>query len=902
VNYNFELDIDSRNSLSLILKRMKPDSSVLEFGTANGRMSKYLKEQMNCKVYGVEIDAMAAKDAARYTEKMLVENVEEYNWKKELNSMEFDYIVFADILEHLYDPKKMLLEVKSFLKDGGSVLVSIPNVAHNAIIINLLKNQFNYSETGLLDNTHIKFYTKKTFDELIKSCGYFTSYETAVYMKPNDTEFDNSYGDLPEEVGDYLSTLPCGELYQLVFELKKNELDKISDFSDKYKNFGTSYIQLFVDVGNGFNEKESIRIAYNNQSTVSFDLTRYPKIKQLRFDPIDNYLFLKLKSITIDGERSTDKITSSAFYVDNNTYLFDDNDPQMYLNFSYDKKINNISFDVEYLLIGEETSKEIKNKRKQLIVEKDDLLVKKEKMLQEQNLFIENLQKTIADKNFEIWQLNDLITHLNAVAQSMRIKNRIKKLLPSHLKNILKKVFFKYRFISNKYVKFRLLSKANGTLFVLKQLVKSKLYKSKALSFKKTNINLQSVQTVKDKISIVIPTYNGLSDLVKLIPQLINQKGFKNIEIVIIDSSSSDGTKDFIQKFSSVKFITIEQKDFSHSYARNLGYENCTGEYVLFLVQDALPDSDMWLYSFYKLLINNNLSALSCVQIVNAEADFYTCYGIDSFNKFLGLSGKNTKITKKYIEGTNFSRQLAQLDNVACMFKSFEFEKYKFAGRYAEDLEIGLRMVKNNERIGITSEVSVIHSHLRSPYYYMKRALVETDVLNEMFKEKVNENIILEDELSDIYGTFYLVGILISKLETLSKFPINFESFNQYIVENLENTIAKEFDKNEFELAYKTISKYDNEFAQTIKIFHDNDIKIQKGALFCSVDHLVKEGVGYMEQKFTNIDKKIFAEFCFFIIKIFATNAGVKIGTNKALCEKSDNFMSQLIQILQKGV
>ena len=230
--YDCELNLKDRNSLSILIERVRPNSIVLEFGPANGRMTKYMKEQLNSKVYAVEIDEDSAKDAEKYTEKIIVDSIENYTWKEEFKNIKFDYIIFADVLEHLYYPEKVLLNVKEFLKEDGSVLVSIPNIAHNSIIINLLKNEFNYNPTGLLDNTHIRFFTKKTFDELIEKTGYFISYETAIFLNPENTEFRNSYDELQPEISQYLRNLPCGEIYQLIYEFGKKQTDKISEFSD----------------------------------------------------------------------------------------------------------------------------------------------------------------------------------------------------------------------------------------------------------------------------------------------------------------------------------------------------------------------------------------------------------------------------------------------------------------------------------------------------------------------------------------------------------------------------------------------------------------------------------------------------------------------------------------------
>ena len=917
MNYDFELDNASRNSLSLLINRIKPNSTVLEFGPASGRMTQYLKEELSCKVYGVEIDEDSAKKAREYAQKICVGNIEDYTWKDKFKGIKFDFIVFADVLEHLYNPENVLNNIKEFLKEDGAVLISVPNIAHSSIIINLMKNEFNYSKTGLLDNTHIKFYTKKTFDELIKKCSYFKSYETAVYTNPANTEFENRYNELPTEVGNFLSTLPWSEFYQLVFELKKHEVSVESDFTQEYKNYGTYFIQLFVDTGNGFNEEESMRIGFQDQKEISFNLSKFKKIKKLRFDPIDDYSFVKIDEIKIDGLDYTNEIVSNAFHTRDDIYYFENNDPQLYLDVEDQNEIQTVSIKIEYLCKGEESLSDIPNVYKDIINTQSESLQQQTKKLDEQSKKLEeqskslhNQAKIIEDKtlhilhqNSEIINLNETIIILNEIAQSLRIKNRIKKLLPTNVKNILRSLLFKYRVYSEKYKKFKSLGKANGYIFTLKQLYKSRLYKSKALSFAKTDLNVDVVETIKDKMSIVIPTYNGLSDLVKLIPQLINQKGFDSIEIVIIDSSSSDGTKEFIEKFDLLTFITIEQKDFSHSYARNLGYEKSTGDYVLFLVQDALPESEMWLYNFYTLHKQNNLTALSCTQMVNAEADLYTCYGIDNFNKFLGISEKITKITEKFIDlNVSASRNLAQLDNVACMFKSSEFEQYKFQGKYAEDLDIGLRLIKDNKRIGITSEISVIHSHLRSSYYYMKRALVETDVLNDIFEQQNNSDININNELSDIYTAFCLVGNLLHKLKKINTLPISIDDLKVYTLENMNTLINIEYSSFHFSEAHLSISTLDTQLADTINEFHQNNVTQFKGDLYYSVHHLVHECLGYVEQRYNMIDEKIFDEFCLFILKIFATNVGSKLGAHKKEYEQSDIFIAQLIKILEKGI
>ena len=91
------------------------------------------------------------------------------------------------------------------------------------------------------------------------------------------------------------------------------------------------------------------------------------------------------------------------------------------------------------------------------------------------------------------------------------------------------------------------------------------------------------------RVSVVIPGFNGAHELPQLLELLHNQTGIKDLEIVVVDSGSTDGT-DTIAEADGCKVIRIPQSEFSHSHARMLGATAATGEYLLFMTQDALPD------------------------------------------------------------------------------------------------------------------------------------------------------------------------------------------------------------------------------------------------------------------------------------------------------------------------
>lgn len=120
--YNFTLNMNGKNSNSIILKNIKPNSKVLEVGCAYGRMTKYLKENLNCYVTISEIDTESGSIASKYADKSYIGeggNVEIPNFFDDILNQ--DYIVFADVLEHTLYPEKVLTNCKKSLSQDGIV-------------------------------------------------------------------------------------------------------------------------------------------------------------------------------------------------------------------------------------------------------------------------------------------------------------------------------------------------------------------------------------------------------------------------------------------------------------------------------------------------------------------------------------------------------------------------------------------------------------------------------------------------------------------------------------------------------------------------------------------------------------------------------------------------------------
>lgn len=225
--YNFDLDMNSENSNSVILKSIKPNSEVLEIGSAHGRMTKYLKEQLNCIVDIAETDFEAGTHAKGWARDFYLDdagNVEGDLFRRLNNygyhSKKYDVVIFADVLEHLKDPEWVLKSTKSVLKPNASIWISIPNSAYNGIICELINDEFQYRDVGLLDVTHIKFFTNKSLLEMVERSGYKVVMRRNLKNAVDCSEFIGAYNLVPDYVAEFLKSRAYGEVYQFVWELK----------------------------------------------------------------------------------------------------------------------------------------------------------------------------------------------------------------------------------------------------------------------------------------------------------------------------------------------------------------------------------------------------------------------------------------------------------------------------------------------------------------------------------------------------------------------------------------------------------------------------------------------------------------------------------------------------------
>jgi methionine biosynthesis protein MetW len=180
--YDFDLRLDDPVSTHALQFRMIPDGArVLDVGCHTGILGEALRDRKQCIVTGIDNDANALEVAEQRLDSVALVNLEEPGWAAKLNTSGkdgFNVILFGDVVEHTRDPLAILKESYTLLAPDGQVIVSLPNVANLRIRLGLLRGNFDYADSGILDKSHIRFFTLKTARELVHKAGFRIVSET----------------------------------------------------------------------------------------------------------------------------------------------------------------------------------------------------------------------------------------------------------------------------------------------------------------------------------------------------------------------------------------------------------------------------------------------------------------------------------------------------------------------------------------------------------------------------------------------------------------------------------------------------------------------------------------------------------------------------------------------------
>jgi glycosyltransferase involved in cell wall biosynthesis len=246
---------------------------------------------------------------------------------------------------------------------------------------------------------------------------------------------------------------------------------------------------------------------------------------------------------------------------------------------------------------------------------------------------------------------------------------------------------------------------------------------------------------MRPTVSIVIPTRNAGPGFRELLDRLRIQKGFYEPEIVVIDSESSDGTPDIARQYGA-HVTEISARSFNHGSARNLGIQQARGEICILLVQDALPIHNDWLQALVNPFEQDPaICGVTTAQLPRPECDIVCRWEIQHHNSYLGQKFAIRSLPN----WDSFSRLSIQerffacnFDNVCSAVRKSAWEECPFQPlAFAEDLDWGLRILRQGKKIAYEPAAVVLHSHLRPAIYHLRRQYISAKVVPEILEAPI---------------------------------------------------------------------------------------------------------------------------------------------------------------------
>lgn len=215
--YEYDVNLNLDSAPAQVIHMVGSNKRVLEIGPGPGSITKLLHAGGNCRVTALECDSEAIKKVTPYCEVVIQADLNSSDWPHLLKEAEqFDVVVAADVLEHLYDPWTALQRMIPFVGPEGYLVISLPNVGHALVMSCLLNGDFEYRDCGLLDRTHIRFFGLKNMEALFTQANLKIIEARYVALPPEQTEYAASWSRLSTPMQNALMSYPHAHVYQVV--------------------------------------------------------------------------------------------------------------------------------------------------------------------------------------------------------------------------------------------------------------------------------------------------------------------------------------------------------------------------------------------------------------------------------------------------------------------------------------------------------------------------------------------------------------------------------------------------------------------------------------------------------------------------------------------------------------
>ncbi|MDR0259150.1 MAG: class I SAM-dependent methyltransferase, partial [Comamonas sp.] len=309
--YTRHIDLQQRSSLSVLANKIQSGARVLDLGCGPGVLGQYLQQHKACTLDGVTFSAEEAALARPYYRDLAVADLEQINLAEAFTRRQYDYIVCADVLEHLRQPEQLLADCRDLLAENGEILVSIPNAGYCGLVMELMQGELRYREEGLLDSTHLRFFTRQSLLRLMQAGQWSVQSLETIDRPLDESEFARTTADsLPPAVMRYLLAQPDALAYQFICSIRPSsdaaaaqahaQLAMESEANTAHASFTTNL--YWADAGQ-FSESHKL-IAKGKigalQQSIRFALPRFEGAQPtLRWDPADRPGFLHLHAMRL---------------------------------------------------------------------------------------------------------------------------------------------------------------------------------------------------------------------------------------------------------------------------------------------------------------------------------------------------------------------------------------------------------------------------------------------------------------------------------------------------------------------------------------------------------------------------------------------------------------------------
>lgn len=293
--YSRQLTDDEHSSLRTLADLVTPNSTVLDLGCGTGALGTWLTTHKNCTADGLTLSDAEAEQARSHYRHVVVGNLETDDICEHFGHSTYDFIVCADVLEHLKDPARTLAACHRLLSPAGSLLVSVPNVAYAGLVAELMAGQFGYRDEGLLDKTHLRFFTRSTLLTFLAENRWEPAHVYPIGRDILDSEFKVSFEAMPPAVSRYLTSAPDAGTYQFVVSCTasqaSNEVIEALLQAPLPQPVPEFTCELFLRDESGYSQRNKLTrrgVIGESRQTLSFSVPLHPNgWLALRLDPAD---------------------------------------------------------------------------------------------------------------------------------------------------------------------------------------------------------------------------------------------------------------------------------------------------------------------------------------------------------------------------------------------------------------------------------------------------------------------------------------------------------------------------------------------------------------------------------------------------------------------------------------